>query len=96
MNIHLTGDSITVTDALREFTTKKFERLEHHYDRIIDANVIFSVEKLTQKAEATLNVPGESIYACSEADNLYTAIDSLVDKLDKQIKKHKEKNDARH
>lgn len=91
MNINLTGDSIQLTDAIRQFTTKKFERLQRHYDHIINANVVFNVEKLIQKAEATLHVPGEPIYASSEADDLYSAIDLLVDKLDKQIKKHKEK-----
>lgn len=91
MDINLTGDSIEVTDALRQFTTEKFARLQRHYDRIISANVVFNIEKLIQRAEATLNVPGEPIYASSESDNLYSAIDLLVDKLDKQIKKHKEK-----
>ncbi len=92
MNINLTGDSVEITDALRKFTTEKFARLQRHYDRIISANIIFNVEKLIQKAEATLHVPGEPIHACSEANDLYSAIDLLVDKLDKQIKKHKEKN----
>src|SRR5687767_4249071 len=91
MNIHLTGDSVEITDALRQFTTEKFARLQRHYDRIISANVVFNVEKLIQKAEATVNIPGEAIHACSESDDLYSAIDLLVDKLDKQIKKHKEK-----
>lgn len=92
MNIHLTGDNVEVTDALKQFTTEKFSRLQRHYDRIISANVIFNVQKMIQSAEATLNVPGEPIYASSESDDLYSAIDLLVDKLDKQIKKHKEKN----
>jgi putative sigma-54 modulation protein len=91
MNINLTGGSIDITDALRQYTTDKFSRLSRHFDHIINANVIFQVEKLTQKAEATLLVPGEEIYASSESSDLYSAIDLLVDKLDTQVKKHKEK-----
>lgn len=92
MNIDLSGGSIPLTNALRNATSKKFARLDRHYDHIISAHVIFNVEKLSQKAEATVNVPGDSIYACSESSDLYAAIDLLVDKLDRQIKKHKEKN----
>ena len=88
---HASLGSVEITDALRKFTTEKFSRLQRHYDRIISANVIFNVQKMIQRAEATLNVPGEPIYASSESDDLYSAIDLLVDKLDKQIKKHKEK-----
>lgn len=91
MNMTLTGNSIVVTDALRRFTTEKFLRLERHCDHIISANVVFNVEKLIQKAEATLNLPGESIHASSESTDLYTAIDLLVDKLDRQVKKYKGK-----
>lgn len=94
MKINLTGDSIEITDAIRQFTTKKFERLQRHYDHIIHANVVFNVEKLLQKAEATLQVPGKPIYACSKSEDLYSAIDLLVDKLDKQIKKRKEKDET--
>jgi putative sigma-54 modulation protein len=91
MNIHLTGDGIELTEALRQFTAEKFLRLQRHYDHILDAHVVFNVEKMAQNAEATVHIPGGPIHAHSESTDLYSAIDTLVDRLDTQIRKHKEK-----
>jgi putative sigma-54 modulation protein len=91
MNLNLTGDGIELTDALRTFTSEKFLRLQRHYDHIIKAHVVFDMQRMLQNAEATLYVPGGPIHARCESKNLYESIDLLVDKLDKQIKKHKEK-----
>lgn len=91
MNIDLTGDGIELTDALRTVTSEKFLRLQRHYDHIIKVHVVFDTQRQLQNAEATLYVPGGPIHARSESKNLYESIDTLVDKLDKQIKKHKEK-----
>ncbi len=91
MNLSISGHHLVVTAALREYVTSKLERISHHFDQVLDANVILSVEKLEQKAEVTLHVAGKDLFAeCSDAD-LYAAIDCLVDKLDRQVIKYKQK-----
>ena len=91
MNLHLTGHQLPITPAIREYVAAKLQRLTHHFDHVIDVNVIMSVEKLTQKVEATVHVRGKDIFCESAASDMYAAIDSLVDKLDRNIIKHKEK-----
>ncbi|SDB32720.1 putative sigma-54 modulation protein [Pseudidiomarina indica] len=95
MQINLTGRHIEITDAMREYLDTKFKRLERHFDNINNVYVILSVEKLVQKAEATLHVNGGEIYAESEHQDMYAAIDGLIDKLDRQVIKHKEKLNRR-
>ena len=91
MNLHLTGHHLEVTPALREYVQSKLARLSNHFDHVIDLKVTLSVEKLVQKAEATLHVPGNDLHAECGAESMYSAIDSLADKLDRQVLKHKEK-----
>jgi len=91
MQINLTGHHVEITDALRDYVSAKFERLERHFDNIISAHVILNVEKLARIAEATVHVNGGELFATAEEEDMYAAIDNLVDKLDRQIKKHKEK-----
>ena len=91
MQINFTGHRMDVTPALRMFTEEKFDRLERHFDKITAINVVFDVEKLRQIAEATVLVAKGELHASSESEDMYAAIDSLVDKLDRQLKKHKEK-----
>ena len=91
MQINFTGHRMEVTPALKNFTEEKFDRLERHFDKITAINVIFDVEKLRQIAEATVLVAKGELYASEEAEDMYTAIDGLVDKLDRQLIKHKEK-----
>ena len=91
MNLSISGHHVSVTPALREYVTSKLERIKRHFDHVIDVNVFLSVDKLIQKAEITLHVRGKDLFAeCSDGD-LYAAIDSLVDKLDRQVLKHKGK-----
>ena len=92
MNLHLTGHQLAVTPAIREYVIAKLERVTHHFDYVVDVNVILSVEKLQQKVEATVHVRGKDIFCESSANDMYAAIDGLVDKLDRTIRKHKEKN----
>jgi putative sigma-54 modulation protein len=94
MQINVSGHHIEVTIALHEYVVNKLDRLERHFDRITQIDVILSVEKLRQKAEATIRIAGGEIYADSESDDLYAAIDALADKLDRQLIKQKEK--AKH
>ncbi len=95
MNINLTGRHLEITPAIREHVTSKMTKLKKHFDNLIDINVILSVDKLQQKAEATVHLSGKAIFAETEDSNLYVAIDNLVDSLDRQILKHKDKSTAR-
>jgi len=96
MQINITGHHVDITPALRAYVEEKLERLERHFDNITNAHVILEIEKDRQKAEATINVSRGRVYADSEDENMYAAIDSLADKLDRQIKKHKEKLKDHH
>ncbi|USH02785.1 ribosome hibernation promoting factor [Grimontia kaedaensis] len=91
MQINLTGHHVEVTDALREYVTTKFDKLERFFDHINNVHVVLNVEKLQQIAEATLHVNNGEIHAKADSENMYAAIDSLTDKLIKQLTKHKEK-----
>ena len=92
MNLHLTGHQLQITPAIREYVATKLQRVTNHFDYVIDVNVIMSVEKLLQKVEANVHVRGRDIF-CESADaDMYAAIDRLVDKLDRTIIRHKEKN----
>ncbi len=91
MQVNITGHHVEVTDALRNYVNEKFQRLARHFDHVIDSHVILSVEKLVQKAEASVHVNGATLFAMEEDADLYAAIDGLIDKLDRQTIKHKEK-----
>ena len=92
MNLHITGHHVQITSSIREYVSGKMERLTKHFDHVIDVNVIMSVEKLRQKVEATVHVRGKDIFCESTDEDMYAAIDTLIDKLDRTIIKHKEKN----
>lgn len=91
MNLNISGHHLDITPAIREYIETKFARILRHVDNIIDVQVILSKEPIKQKAEVTLRVPGKDIHAESLDDNLYAAIDLLVDKTDRLVVKHKEK-----
>lgn len=91
MQINISGHHIELTPAIKNYVDSKLNRLERHHDRITSTHVILSVDKLRQKAEATVHVSGKDFFADSEAEDLYAAIDLLADKLDRQLIKYKEK-----
>lgn len=91
MHIQISGHHVDLTDPLRNYVNTKLTRIERHFDNITNAHVTLSVEKIRQKAEATVHVSGADIFAASESEDMYAAIDTLTDKLDRQIIKHKEK-----
>lgn len=91
MQIDFTGHQMEVTPALKNHTIDKFMRLKKHFEKITSIHVVFNVEKLRQIAEATILVSKDKFHATSEDENMYAAIDLLADKLDKQILRHKEK-----
>jgi len=91
MNLNVSGHHLEVTLALRAYVRAKLRRLNRHFDHPIDARVILTVNKLKQKAEATLHVRGKDLHCQSEQDDLYAAIDLLADKLDRQVLRYKDK-----
>ena len=96
MQLNLTGHHVDITPALRDYVNNKLERLERHFDHVTNVHVILSVEKQRQKAEATIHVTGNNIFANAEDQDMYAAIDALIDKLDRQVRKHKEKVTDHH
>ena len=96
MQLSVTGHHVEITPALRSYLEKKCERLVRHFDQLIDAHWVLTVEKLRQKAEATLHVRGETIHAVAEDADMYAAINALADKLERLVRKHKEKATDHH
>jgi len=96
MQIILTGHHVEITNPLREYVNSKMERLERHFDNVTDMHVVLSVEKLRHKAEATVRIRGSNLFADATEEDMYAAIDALVDKLDRQVKKYKEKRTDHH
>ena len=96
MKINLTGHHVDLTPALQAYVNDKLERLGRHFDQVIDAHVVLTVEKLRHKAEATLYVSGNTIHAVAVEPDMYAAVDGLIDKLDRQVVRHKEKLKNHH
>ncbi len=96
MQISVSGQHLEVTDSLRKYVTSKLSKLERHFDKVTNVHAVLSVEKQRQKAEATIHINGANLFADAEDENMYAAIDSLTDKLDRQVKKHKEKRSDHH
>jgi len=92
--IQFTGHNFEVTTPIRDYVFKKLKRCKKHADLIVSIHIILNVDKLRQIAEAKLHIPGVEIYAQTEADDMYKAIDALIDKLVRQLEKHKGKNGA--
>jgi putative sigma-54 modulation protein len=91
MQVSLSGHHVDITDSIRNYVNEKIQRLDRHFDQALDINIILTVEKLRHKAEATLHVSGNNLHADAVKEDMYAAIDGLIDKLDRQGKKHKEK-----
>jgi putative sigma-54 modulation protein len=91
MQINLSGRHLNITPALRSYVATKFNRIERHFDHVITAHIVLSVEKERKKAEASVHVNRGNLFADAEHNDMYAAIDRLIDKLDRQVKKHKEK-----
>lgn len=96
MQLSISGHHVDVTDALKNYTEDKLAKLERHFDNITNVHVVLSVEKVKQRAEATMHVSGAELFADADSDDMYAAIDALADKLDRQLLKHKEKLVSRH
>ena len=96
MNLTISGHHLELTPAIREYVQDKLERIKRHFDHVIDVAVILSIDTLTEKetrqrAEINLHLRGKDLHVESEAQDMYAAIDTLIDKLDRQVLKHKSK-----
>lgn len=96
MQLNISGHHVEITPSMRAYVEKRLERVARHFDQVIDVHFVMSVEKLEHKAEATLHVSGSHIHADAIDTNMYAAIDALVDKLDRSVVKHKEKQRDHH
>lgn len=96
MHINLTGHHVDLTPALRDYVTAKLSRLERYFDSVASIHVVLSVEKLRQKVEATAGVAGGNLHAVATDADMYAAIDALADKLERQVKRYKEKLTNHH
>ena len=94
MQITISGHHVDVTDPLRDYVQSKFDRLQRHFSQITAVDVTLKVEKLVHTAESTLHISGKDLFAAADSEDMYAAIDALVDKLDRQLIKHKEKRSA--
>ncbi len=91
MQITVSGQNIDVTDSLKQYAVEKIERIQKHFDNVSNTNVVLHVEKGRHLAEATMHTKGAALHANAEGADMYAALDSLTDKLDRQVIKHKEK-----
>lgn len=96
MQIHVSGHQVNVTPPLHDYVVNKLSRVVRHFDHLQSINVVLGVEKLLHHADATINAAGKVIHAVAQAADMYAAIDALADKLDRQVKKHKEKLTDHH
>ena len=96
MQLSVTGHHVEITASMRGYVEKKLDRIVRHFDHVIDTHFVLTVEKLLHKAEATLRVRGETIHALASEGDMYAAIDALADKLERRVRKHKEKLTDHH
>jgi len=90
MNLTLTGHHLDITPAIRAYVIAKLERVNRHFDHVIDLSVVLSVDKLARKVEANVHVRGKELHAAAVDEDMYAAIDALADKLDRMVLRHKE------
>lgn len=96
MNLNISGHHVDLTDALSDYVRTKMRRVERHFDHVIDAEIVLEVEKLRHKAEATLHLSGATLHAEAVESDMYAAIDVMIDRLDRQTRKFKEKLTDHH
>lgn len=96
MQINITGHHVHLSPALDEFIRTKMQRVQRHFDHMVDAHFVLGVEGLLHRAEATIHVAGNTMHATGEHQDMYAAIDLLLDKLDRQVTRHKEKRTDHH
>ena len=101
MNLTISGHHLDVTPALRSYVTSKLDRITRHFDQVVDVKVLLTVENLKEKqcrkrAECNVHVKGSDMFAESSHADMYAAVDELVDKLDRQVVRHKDRLQSHH
>ena len=101
MNLTISGHHLEVTPALRSYVTNKLDRIMRHFDQVVDVKVLLTVEnqkekQRRQRAECNIHVKGSDMFAESAHEDLYAAVDDLVDKLDRQVVRHKDRLQDHH
>ena len=101
MNLTISGHHLEVTPALRTYVESKLDRITRHFDQVVDVKVLLSIENQTekerrQKAECNIHVKGNDMFAESAHADMYAAVDELVDKLDRQVVRHKDRLQNHH
>ena len=96
MQLNITGLHLELSPALNDYIKNKLQRIQRHFDHVVDAHFVLGVEKQLHRAEATIHVSGNTMHATSEHSDMYAAIDQTIDKLDRQVKRHKEKLTDHH
>jgi putative sigma-54 modulation protein len=101
MNLTISGHHLEVTPALRSYVTTKLDRIMRHFDQVVDVKVLLTVEnqkekERRQRAECNIHVKGSDMFAESSHEDLYAAVDELVDKLDRQVVRHKDRLQNHH
>ena len=91
MQINITGHHVEVTPALHAYVTEKMQKITRHFDQVSSIHVILNVEKLQQQAEATVKAAGRTLFAVESAMDMYASIDGLADKLDRQVRRYKDR-----
>ncbi len=91
MKLNISGHHLDITPALRQHSNEKLSKIKHHFDQVINVNMILEVQKDVQMAEATIHLSGTDLFAKAQSSDMYVSIDQLINKLDSQIIKHKEK-----
>lgn len=91
MQLNISGHHLDITKAIKQHAEEKLSKIKHHFDYLINVNMILEVEKGVQKAEATIHISGTDLFAKAQSSDMYVSIDQLVNKLDAQVRKHKEK-----
>jgi putative sigma-54 modulation protein len=101
MNLTISGHHLEVTPALRNYVAGKLDRITRHFDQVVDVKVLLSIENQTekerrQKAECNIHVKGSDMFAESAHEDMYAAVDELIDKLDRQVVRHKDRLQNHH
>jgi putative sigma-54 modulation protein len=91
MQLNVSGHHVEITDSLRDYVGVRIEKIGRHFDIVSDVQCILTVEMLRHKAEATASLNGGTIYCDNPEEDMYAAIDGLVDKLERRVRKYKEK-----
>lgn len=96
MQLNISGHHLDITKAIRQHSLEKLSKIKHHFDHLININMVLAVEKDVQTAEATIHISGADLFSKAQSNDMYVSIDKMVNKLDAQIRKHKDKlNDHR-